>query len=123
MRNPKIGLAIIAAAGLLVLPHHAKAVVPPDFVFNIATLAFQAFSIMAIFFATAFGSLAGFFRKEFFWLKRHPAILVSIIMVLLAFSAVGAYLYASSARKDAYIKWLKNEQTLQKSAANENQSP
>jgi len=110
MRYRKIILIAAAVSSLLLLPHRAKAVIPPDFVFNIASLAFQTFSLITIIFATTFGSFISFFRKEFIWLKGHPKTFIAIVIFLLAIAATGGYLYAANARKDAYIKWLKADQ-------------
>lgn len=102
--------ALIFAGYLCIFPHPAKAVIPPDFIFNIGTQIAQFFSIVAILFTAVLGTFFQFFKVRFHAVKHKATVLILTILVIVTASATSAYFYAQYRQKVEYQKWLAESQ-------------
>ena len=105
---------------ILIFPRTAKAVIPPDFIFNIGTQIAQFFSIITIIFTAIFGTLFQFFRARYYALKHRRIVLAAVVLSIIVLSSASSYFYAIYAQKVEYQKWL--EESLSHSDA-QNSNP
>ncbi len=110
--------AILAANHVVFFPAPARAVVPPDFIFNIGSQVAQISSIVLIFATAAFGAVAQFFKAEIAGIKRKKTVLAAAAALVLAATLTGSYLYASYQQKAEYRKWLEKNKAKAPAAQN-----
>jgi rhodanese-related sulfurtransferase len=107
MNKKIINFSVFMAVGyFFVWPQAAKAVMPPDFIFNIGTQIAQFFSVIVIFFTAIFGASFRFFKTKFYALKHRKKILISFILLIAVISLAASYFYAVYKQKSEYQKWL-----------------
>lgn len=103
-------LFFLLASGFFIFPQSAKAVIPPDFIFNIGTQIVHFFSITTLFFAAIAGTFLHFFKTKFYAIKRKKIILFLVIFLIIAVSLTASYFYAIYKQKIEYQKWLEESQ-------------
>ena len=105
--NNKMAKSIVILVFLiLTLPKTAKAVIPPDFIFNIGTQIAQFFSLALIFLTAVFSAFWQFFKSKYQAIKHKKLALAGLITVIIAISAVATYYYAGIKQQAEYDKWL-----------------
>jgi len=90
----------------LTLAQTALAVPPPDFLFNLGSSLFQAFSLILIFFSAILISIKQYAKIYISHLKHKKILFTAITIFIISTSAIGAYLYDNYQQKEAYEKWL-----------------
>lgn len=110
---------VILLIGLIFYPQTTKAVIPPDFIFNIGTQVTQFFSLVTIFFLSIFGIFFNFFKNKFLFLKYKKTFLSLIILLIILVSSAISYYYATLQQKVEYQKWLEQSNKIKNLAANE----
>lgn len=117
-----IVLAFILA--FFITAHPAKAVPPPDFIFNVTTQIAQFFSIGIIFISAVGSTFFRFFKDQIRGKKRL------LFWAILAVSAVGlsaggAWMYGQYAQQQAYEQWFAeaNRASQQRTATTEDGMP
>ena len=95
---------------VFVFPKSAKAVIPPDFIFNIGSQIAQFFSMIAIFATAVFGAFFQFFKTRYYAIKRRKLVLASVVVVIIAISIGASYWYAVSKQKAEYQQWLRESE-------------
>jgi hypothetical protein len=90
----------------LLYPKPAKAVIPPDFIFNIGSQIVQVFSIIFLFVSTIFITSYQFIKVKFTVLKTKPVFWIISTAVILLGSLTGAVLYTVHKQRIDYRDWL-----------------
>jgi hypothetical protein len=91
---------------VIFFPRPTRAVIPPDFIFNIGSTVIQVFSIIVLFFSAVFGVAYRYLKVRFATLFSSKLFLVLMILVLIIGSGAGAFWYASQKEKAAFASWL-----------------
>lgn len=97
---------ILIFIGVLIFPAAARAVIPPDFIFNIGSQIIQFFSIAVIFLSTALSVLYQFFKFRFDAIRHKKFALASVAFLIIGISLAASYFYADYKQKNEYAKWL-----------------
>jgi rhodanese-related sulfurtransferase len=105
-------------AGILffLTAHPAKAVPPPDFIFNVTSQIAQFFSISVILFSAVGSVIYRFFQQRFAG-KRKFVLWTLIGFTALAVSAGGAWIYGRSIQQREMERWLSESKTGDASTA------
>lgn len=119
-----IYLYFVATALFFLLVHPAKAVPPPDFIFNVTSQIAQFFSISVILFSAAGSVLYRFFQTRFAGRQKLVYwIIGSGVAIIL--SGGGAWLYGQYAKQQEMKQWLaesKLQNQIQAEAQNQQTS-
>lgn len=91
---------------VLIFPRSAKAVIPPDFVFNIGTQIAQFFSMVVIFFLAILGAFFQFFKTKYYAIKRKKIFLSSVTFIIITIAIILSYFYTTYKQNSEYQKWL-----------------
>lgn len=110
--SPKIkGISLTFCFALfLFFPRTAKAVLPPDFIFNIGSQIIQFFSAILIFFSGIFAFLYQFIKIKTMALKKRKIWIASIFVLIFAIALAASYLLALQKQKIEYEQWLRESQ-------------
>lgn len=97
--------------GVLVLvfvffPRPTRAVVPPDFIFNIGSQIAQAFSVVIVFLSAVFVTAYQFLKVKIATLKHQKAFWIIAITFIVVGSFGTAVFYTAYEQKVNYNKWL-----------------
>ncbi len=103
----KVRTLIFCFALFLFFPRTAKAVLPPDFIFNIGSQVIQFFSAIIIFFSGIFAFLYQFIKIKTIALKKRKFWIATISLVILCIATGASYLLALESQKIEYEKWLR----------------
>lgn len=110
-------LLIIGVVAALLIPHAARAVPPPDFVFNVGVQIAQMFSLLVIFFSASMSVLLRVIQQF-----RARYVVVGIFVVL-AVSGAAAYGYGRYRQNTAYREWLSESEAVQQSRSETAEAP
>lgn len=120
--KPKLLVAIFVVLFILATTSSAKAVPPPDFIFNVGSQLIQAFAFILVFFTATFGALSQVLRQFFATLLQRKIFLALFILLILGISFGGAYAYEAYRQQQEYRKWQaeSNRQDPQQGLAADN---
>jgi rhodanese-related sulfurtransferase len=122
----KIYLRIILLS-LIVLNsvHVARAVPPPDFIFNVGRQIVQAFSFLVIGLSVGLAFIRQFFETNMFYQKHKLGFAILAAVVVISVSFLGANYYGDKKQADQYSDWLKQSQNQHSQAPSSffNQTP
>lgn len=105
-KNKKIIAISFLFVIYLLYPKPAKAVIPPDFIFNIGTSIAQVFSVVILFFSALFATTYQFIKLKFASLK-HRRIFLILSIVLVIFGSLGISLIYTLRKENIDFKtWL-----------------
>lgn len=102
----KFLLSALALLVIIFFPKPAKAVVPPDFIFNIGSQIAQAFSVVVVFLSAVFITLYQFLKIKFATLRTHKGFWIGSISFIIIGSFAAAVFYTAHEQKVNYNKWL-----------------
>lgn len=109
---------VLAIFLTIFFPRTAKAVLPPDFIFNIGSQVIQFFSAIIIFCSGIFVFLYQFIKAKSAALRHQKTWIALGILVILALAGGASYFMAAQSQKVEYQKWLEESQAnAQKEAA------
>ncbi len=107
MPRKKTKILSLLLAAIIFFPFHgAKAVIPPDFIFNVGTQVVQVFSITILFFTAAVSAFFQFFKNRFYAIPHKKIILPLLIIIVIGSSLLVAFFYAQYRQNTEYQKWL-----------------
>ena len=84
----------------------AKAVPPPDFLFNVGSQIIQAFSLGVLFLSAISASVWQFAKGYFAGIRHKKWIGAGIILLIISVSVAGAYIYGQYEQDKAYKDWV-----------------
>lgn len=85
--------------------HPAKAVPPPDFIFNVGTQIAQFFSISVLFLSVATGSIFQFLRQKLVG-RQRVVFIAGAVFFTLAAAGSGAWWYSRYVKQQALQEWI-----------------
>lgn len=103
----KVATLIFCFALFVFFPRTAKAVLPPDFIFNIGSQIIQFFSAIIIFFSGIFAFLYQFIKIKTIALKKRKIWITLIFLLIIFIAASASYILALQSQKTEYEKWLR----------------
>jgi hypothetical protein len=106
MKFPFKFFLLVSLVSTLLTPHLARAVIPPDFIFNIGSTVIQVFSLIVLFFSAVFGVSYRYLKIRFAKLFASKVFWIVSILILIIGSGAGAFIYASQKEKTAFAVWL-----------------
>jgi len=109
-QKTKVNTLIFCFALFLFIPRTAKAVLPPDFIFNIGSQIIQFFSAIIIFFSGIFAFLYQLIKIKTIALKKRKFWIASIFLLIICIAAGASYILALQSQKIEYEKWLRESQ-------------
>ncbi|MFH1218739.1 MAG: rhodanese-like domain-containing protein, partial [Candidatus Peregrinibacteria bacterium] len=99
--------------------HTARAVMPPDFIYNIGSQLIQVFSVAAIFLSAVFGVSYKYIKVKLATIATKKIYLAVAIILVLAISAGATYFYKDYKQNQEFDNWIalseQNEQALKPS--------
>lgn len=111
-------LALIAA--FILSAHQAKAVPPPDFIFNVGSQLAQFFTLAVILLSATGSAVYQYFRQTFYRQKRLFWIIA--ILTILSLASISAWFYNNYAQEKAMEEWLARSEAYDQALGIEDQS-
>lgn len=106
MPSPFFYIALFVVLGVIAADQ-AKAVPPPDFIFNVGSQMAQFFSIAFLFLSAVASSLYQFMRLRLVDSARRRGFIAICIGVILILAGGGAWGYGKISQQKAYDQWTK----------------
>lgn len=106
--NKQVLIFLVALFGgyFFISVQPVRAVIPPDFIFNIGTQIAQFFSIVVLSLATLLGVFLRFFEIRFSAMRHRKFFLISTFSLIVGVSLGMSYFYTLYEQKLEYKKWL-----------------
>ncbi len=113
-------LVVVLGWCMLVPLHTARAVPPPDFIFNIGSQIVQIFTFLVLAFSISVGVLRRFFQTSVIFTKYRTITWIVLALLVIGASLAGAYYYNKYKQEKDYNQWVQ-ESKQQSSGQDENQ--
>ena len=105
-QQKKLFFFIFLSVFVIFFPRPTRAVIPPDFIFNIGSTIAQVFSVIVLFFSAVFGVLYRYLKIRFARLFASKIFWILGILVLIIGSGSLAFWYASVKERAAFNAWF-----------------